>query len=124
MTPGEVVNAFFAALERRDTDAALALLSDDAVLDFVPVGAVKGRGAIRSRMVSFFAIATQLQVDLHRQLEDGSQVMHERTDRFEMNGLWGEIPIAGIFEVHEGKITLWRDYFDLPTFEALVAKPG
>ncbi|MGH3544064.1 MAG: limonene-1,2-epoxide hydrolase family protein [Mycobacterium sp.] len=22
------------------------------------------------------------------------------------------LPIAGVFEVHEGKITAWRDYFD------------
>jgi len=43
-------------------------------------------------------------------------VMNERNDRFEVNGGWIDLPVAGIFEVNDdGLITLWRDYFDLPT---------
>jgi limonene-1,2-epoxide hydrolase len=26
-----------------------------------------------------------------------------------------DLPVAGVFEVVDGQITLWRDYFDLPT---------
>jgi limonene-1,2-epoxide hydrolase len=52
---------------------------------------------------------------VHRQLASGPLVMNERTDRFEMHGRWVDLPVAGVFEVHDGLITLWRDYFDLPT---------
>ena len=26
-----------------------------------------------------------------------------------------ELPVAGVFELRDGKIVLWRDYFDLET---------
>jgi limonene-1,2-epoxide hydrolase len=26
------------------------------------------------------------------------------------------LPVAGVFEVRDGKIAAWRDYFDLATF--------
>jgi limonene-1,2-epoxide hydrolase len=30
-----------------------------------------------------------------------------------------ELPVAGVFEVDDaGKISLWRDYFDMPTMTA------
>ena len=34
------------------------------------------------------------------------------------NPLWqrqGELPVNSAFEVHDGLITVWRDYFDLGT---------
>jgi limonene-1,2-epoxide hydrolase len=42
-------------------------------------------------------------------------VFTERLDRFQMNGKWLEIPVMGVFELENGKITGWRDYFDLQT---------
>ena len=51
-----------------------------------------------------------------RQLESGATVMNERTDRFRMAKGWVELPVVGVFEVHDGRITLWRDYFDLDTY--------
>jgi limonene-1,2-epoxide hydrolase len=41
--------------------------------------------------------------------------MNERTDRFEIGGTWVDLPVAGVFELRDGRIALWRDYFDLPT---------
>ena len=47
-------------------------------------------------------------------------VMNERTDRFliERDGeeKWAEAPVAGIFEIRDGKIAAWRDYFDMGMF--------
>lgn len=43
--------------------------------------------------------------------------MTERTDRFEP-GSWVDLPVMGVFEVHDGGINLWRDYFDLQTVMA------
>ena len=28
---------------------------------------------------------------------------------------WVELPVTGVFEVHDGLITYWRDYFDAAT---------
>mgnify|MGYP003342658194 CR=1 FL=1 len=48
-------------------------------------------------------------------------VLNERVDRFNMGGRWVELPLAGVFEIKAGKIVLWRDYFDLPTFQKAMA---
>ena len=42
--------------------------------------------------------------------------MNERIDRFVMNGKQVALPVSGIFEVVDGKINFWRDYFDKGTF--------
>ena len=39
--------------------------------------------------------------------------MNERTDRFFINDAWLELQVMGIFELANGKITHWRDYFDM-----------
>ena len=36
---------------------------------------------------------------------------------------WRELPVNSVFEVDGGKITVWRDYFDLAT-AALIHSPG
>ena len=42
----------------------------------------------------------------------------ERTvDRFRMGEKWIDLPVMGTFEVDgDGRISLWRDYFDMATF--------
>ena len=44
---------------------------------------------------------------------DGAAVLTERTDALIFGPLRLQFWICGVFEVHNGRITLWRDYFDL-----------
>ena len=113
---GAVVNEFIAALERQDVDAALALVADDIVYDNVPMGAVTGVDGVRAALGPFISGAGGVEWLVFRQSEWGSLVMNERLDRFKVADKWVEIPVAGLFEVVDGKIALWRDYFDLATF--------
>jgi limonene-1,2-epoxide hydrolase len=47
----------------------------------------------------------------------GNRVMNERADTLVTRaGKKAEVPAAGFFEIKEGKIFAWRDYFDLQTF--------
>jgi limonene-1,2-epoxide hydrolase len=43
-------------------------------------------------------------------------VLTERIDKFEVGGKWIALPVMGAFELREGKISAWRDYFDLAQF--------
>jgi limonene-1,2-epoxide hydrolase len=44
-------------------------------------------------------------------------VMNERTDKFRIGDTWIALPVAGVFEVgDDGRITLWRDYFDMKMY--------
>jgi len=120
MTPLETVRAFMAAAEVRDYDAALPLLAEDVEYQNMPLPAVHGRDAVRDTVEGLLSMCTGSEWVVHRELADGNLVMNERTDRFELNGVWADLPVAGVFEVHHGQITLWRDYFDLPTIMSAI----
>ena len=118
MSPAEVVDRFIAAIERRDIDAAIALLHPDVEYDNVPIGPVRGRAAVRSILEPITARSDEVRWPVSRRAEAGPVVFNERVDRFRSGDRWIEIAVAGVWEVHDGLITLWRDYFDLETYRA------
>ena len=117
MTPDEVVAALVGACEARDLDAVCALVTDDIEYDNVPIGKVFGPEGVRKVLSGGVTEAAErVEWVVHRQVASGSIVMNERTDRFLVEGRWVEIPIAAVFEVRDGRVCLWRDYFDLETY--------
>ena len=115
MTPLELVNTFMAAAAKRDYDTALALLADEVEYQNMPLPPVHGPEAVRGTIEMLLATGTDSEWIVHREVADGDTVMNERTDRFLQNGKWLELPVAGVFVVRDGRIVLWRDYFDLET---------
>jgi limonene-1,2-epoxide hydrolase len=113
----DVVGAFIAAIEARDLDKALTYVTDDVEYDNVPMNAVQGPEGIRTVLGPFMERATGVEFVVHHQAAEGDVVMNERTDRFELKGRWIEAKVAGLFVVRDGKIALWRDYFDLAQFQ-------
>jgi limonene-1,2-epoxide hydrolase len=108
------VRTFLDALERKDWDAALALVTADVEYDNVPFGKVIGPDAMRSLFSrGVTKRADRLDWVVIRQAAQGDLVFNERLDRFRIDGAWLEIQVAGVFEFRDGKIALWRDYFDL-----------
>lgn len=116
-TPGDIVTALVRACEARDLDSVCALVTDDIEYDNVPIGKVFGPDGVR-RVLSggVTEAASAVEWVVHRQVEAGDTVMNERTDRFLVDSRWVEIPIAAVFVVREGRVALWRDYFDLETY--------
>ena len=114
--PDEVVRAFVAAIERKDIDAALALVTDDIVYDNVPIGAVAGPDGIRSALSRLLRAAERIEWVTNYQVGTGDVIMNERLDRFQLGDRWVEVPVAGLFVLRDGRIALWRDYFDLATY--------
>jgi limonene-1,2-epoxide hydrolase len=47
---------------------------------------------------------------------DGPIVMTERLDVFKSSDRSFGLPVMGTFEVRDGKINAWRDYFDMNQF--------
>jgi limonene-1,2-epoxide hydrolase len=116
MTNEEIVNEFMARVVRMDLDAACELVSDDVEYDNVPIGKVYGADGIKGVLGQMVGSLDEVDWIIHRQVAAGDLVLNERTDRFGMNGKWMDLHVAGVFEVHDGRITLWRDYFDMTTF--------
>ena len=111
----DVVRGFMAAAEKRDYDAAMEFLADDIEYQNMPLPPVHGKAAVRETLEALLAMCAGSEWVVHRELADGDLVMNERTDRFLLKGEWVDLPVAGVFELRDGRIALWRDYFDLPT---------
>jgi len=116
MNPEQVVNAFMAAFDRKDLDGALALVTDDCYYDNVPLGDMRGREKMREFLTPIVAGNEPVQFEVLRQAAGDKVVMNERIDRFVMNGKPVALPVSGVFEVVDGKISFWRDYFDKGMF--------
>jgi len=125
MTPEEIVDAFIARVVAKDLDGACELVSDDVEYDNVPMGKNIGPAALKAFLDPMVETLDDVEFVIHRQTASGNVVMNERTDRFLANGTWLDLPVAGVFEVNdEGRIVLWRDYFDLPTMMNQLAALG
>lgn len=122
--PVEVVRAFLSALERLDIDEALAYAADDVVYQNVPVKPARGKRAFEKQMRFMAKYGSGFEARLHHIAADGPIVLTERTDVLAAGPWKAEFWVCGTFEVREGKIVLWRDYFDWTTVLAASARGG
>lgn len=123
-SPAAVVDAFVAAIERLDLDAALALLADDVEYDNVPIGKVHGHDGVRTTLGPFLGMCTATEWRVLHQVASDDVVMNERIDRFHMAHGWVELRVAGLFVVRDSRISLWRDYFDMTELTAAMTPPS
>jgi limonene-1,2-epoxide hydrolase len=108
------VRDFVAAWSRNDLDEIMGYFAPDAVYHNIPVDAVKGTDAIRKAIAAYSTTATEAEWVLHQIAENAhGVVLTERTDRFKIGGKWIELPVMGTFELRDGLLTAWRDYFDM-----------
>lgn len=118
-SPTAVVKAFLKAIEPLDYDAAVTFLAPDCeYTNPPPLGTVRGPKAIRAVVEPFFAPTLENEFRVLREAESGPLVFLERLDRHQLKGKLVELPVTGVFEVHDGLITSWRDYFDVATIMA------
>ncbi len=110
-TQARTVETFLYALQDQDFDTADSLLADDLVYENVGLPTIRGR----SRAMGLFRRMEGrlgFEVKIHRIATEGDAVLTERTDALVIGPLRLQFWVCGVFEVREGRITLWRDYFD------------
>jgi limonene-1,2-epoxide hydrolase len=112
-TPTEVVQEFCAAFPAKDLDTIGRLMTDDVVYHNVGMEPAVGKEAAVASIKGFLDMAESLSFEIHRLVADGNIVLTERTDTFVINGVKAPIPVMGTFELRDGLIVAWRDYFDL-----------
>jgi len=110
-TNASTVEAFLFALRDEDFDAADALLADDLVYENVGLPTIRGRARAMKLFRSMEGRA-RFDVAFHRNVGEGSTVLNERTDALILGPVRLQFWVCGVFEVNDGRITLWRDYFD------------
>ncbi len=113
--PMEIVEAFLDAFVVMDFDRALQFVADDVEYTNIPLMSVRGVSDTRALLEPFFAPIHENEFRILRKASSGPIVFLERLDRHRLDHGWRELPVNSVFEVHNAKITVWRDYFDLAT---------
>ncbi len=115
------VESFLTALQDQDIDAAGAVLDEHLVYQNVGFPTIRGR----ARAIKLFRSMegrAGFEVKTHRIAVNGSTVLTERTDALVFGRLRLQFWVCGVFEVTDGRITLWRDYFDMFDFAKALAR--
>jgi limonene-1,2-epoxide hydrolase len=103
----------------------MTFIAPDCFYHNIPMEPVKGSTAIRVALEGFAKMASEAEWVLHQIAEnDHGVVLTERTDRFKISGKWVELPVMGAFELRDGLISAWRDYFDVQQFNKQLAGGG
>lgn len=109
------VEVFLAALQDQDIDAAGAVLDEHLVYQNVGFPTIRGR-ARAMKLFRGMEGRAGFEVKTHRIAVNGSTVLTERTDALVFGRVRLQFWVCGVFEVTNGRITLWRDYFDMFDF--------
>lgn len=110
-TPIAVVEAFLEALSSSDVDAAMELVDQSIAYTNVSLPTMD-RTAMRRFLSGVEEPGSGFDVTIHNISADGGTVLTERTDLLVVRGVKVQIWVCGRFEVVDGRITVWRDYFD------------
>jgi limonene-1,2-epoxide hydrolase len=114
--PIDTVRRFCAAWGREDLDTIIGFFTDDAVYHNIPVAPVVGPEQIKATIEGFSGSVESIEFRLDAVAADGGTVLTERLDIFTFANGRIELPVMGTFEIRDGKIAAWRDYFDMAMF--------
>lgn len=123
MSPLETARIFFAHWSASRIEEALAMLAEEVLYDNVPLPDITGRENVR-KFHADFGIGSTFKVDwqVTAIAASGNVVLNERIDIFtHESGSQITLPVMGTLTVENGRITVWRDYFDLGSFERQLA---
>jgi limonene-1,2-epoxide hydrolase len=98
---------------RHDAEALRPFFTDDVVYHNIPMDPAVGINDAIGFIEGFFAMCESMVIEtLHLAVRD-DLVLTERVDTFTVGRAVASLPVMGIFEIRDGKISAWRDYFDL-----------
>lgn len=116
------VEVFLTALQDKDLDTAGAQLDADLVYENVGFPTIRGRARTLKLFRGMLRPSLGFEVKFHRIAVNGASVLTERTDVLVVGPVRMQFWVCGVFEVHNGRITLWRDYFDMFDFTKALAR--
>jgi limonene-1,2-epoxide hydrolase len=114
-TATDVVLDFIAAWNANDMERVVGCLCEDVLYHNVPMEPIHGRAAVH-RYLTGKGGFDWVRWKLLAIAASGSTVLTERVDEFGIGGVDVSLPLMGAFEVRDGRIAAWRDYFDLAMY--------
>jgi limonene-1,2-epoxide hydrolase len=120
--PTAVVERFLDRLRATDSNGAASLLAVDVRYENKGLPTVHGRERVRGLLRALNRFDTGFEVYVHLISADGASVLTERTDVLKWGRLRIQFWVCGRFDVRDGEIAVWRDYFDHLTILAATAR--
>lgn len=111
-TPEAVVTQFLNALAAKDHDQVATLLAPELRYTNVSLPTLKGGEFVSRVLRRALGRGTGFDVQIHSIASKGDTVLTERSDVLALGPLHIRFWVCGTFRVQDGRITLWRDYFD------------
>ena len=115
----DVIDDMWSSLYARDWERFKACFTDDAIYYDVPVGpaaAARGPDSIEARIRLGFDPLESVHDESVTWLRDGDVVMTEHVEVWVWpTGERAELPFVSVQHVRDGKISLWKDYWNQPT---------
>jgi len=112
-----IIREFIEAWSRLDPHELAGFFAEDGVYHNMPAAPVAGRRNVENLIRGFIGSWTETRWDLLNIVSSGSVVIAERLDRTRAGEKTVDLPCVGVFELEAGKIKVWRDYFDLMTYQ-------
>ena len=116
MTNEEIIIEFVEAWSSLDAEKLTTYFTEDGTYYNMPIQPITGHQNLKPFIHNFLATWEKTDWDILNILAKGNLVMVERVDRTIVEGRKVDLPCVGVFEMQNGKIKIWRDYFDLATF--------
>ena len=115
-TNEKVIREFVDAWTRLDPKELAGYFTDDGIYHNMPISPVQGRENVEEFIRGFLSSWTETEWELVNIASVGDLVIAERIDKTKAGEKSVNLPCVGVFELENGKIKVWRDYFDLDTF--------
>jgi limonene-1,2-epoxide hydrolase len=115
-TNEDIVRNFIKAWSTLDVETIVGFFADDGVYHNMPIAPVSGRAQLRAFITGFVKNWSATDWEIVNLVSAGPIVVAERMDRTKVGGKSVDLPCCGVFELQDGKIRVWRDYFDMGTY--------
>ena len=119
----QIVRDFVQAWNEMSFNDVVSYLADDIFYHNIPMEPVSGIVAVTDYLKSAW-IFSECNWQILNIVSEAQVVLTERIDDFVINSSPVSLPVMGTFEIKDSKISVWRDYFDLTTYQEQLSRAG
>ena len=110
------IRSFITAWSRLNAEELVDFFTEDGTYHNMMLPPVTGREKLLPYINRFVSGWSETAWEIVNLLSHGDIVVAERVDRTRIGEQRVELPCTGVFEMRDGKIKMWRDYFDMGTY--------
>src|SRR3974390_3882737 len=122
--PEQVVRDLCDGFAKHDAEALRPFFTDDVVYHNIPMDPAVGIDATIEFINGFFGMFEGVSFEMRNLAVRESVVLTERVDTLRLGTKVASLPVMGAFEIRDGKISAWRDYFDMAQITNMLSGDG